>query len=436
MRDSSKDSYLSTTAKLAPLFVAKAVLGDFPKALLEKGVESVVAGRGLKGVSSVFRGASGRTLGAIAGVATAAPFMKGLGMAKSDDPSRRRNGLALMAASTTGFQAFKSLAEHVGEHPGRAGVIKGLRSGAVRSLIKTPQAIMLGAALAKSQNSRERGGNSSLAPIVTGALAGGATRAVEGLFDGVPRSSLLRHVSSKAAGGVAGGAIAGLVLDRVVDLAKRRMKEKKAGATATSTNSSEKRLRTGANKGRLGIASLRSQFREVDRLLTERGVVTNSLNPTKRIVIPKEKLDEKSLIRLGFKPVTVAIPEKGQVTSTSYRHPVSLHHVHDHGDSLVIHRDKHPALTMSLSSLGSSGISPLGKRVKGPSSLISTVGSGVSHALTEGVPGLAGYIKSMVVGDRGVKDKVNSLVPEGTVAELGRLRPVSALGGLDGRVKK
>jgi hypothetical protein len=119
----------------------------------------------------------------------------------------------------------------------------------------------------------------------------------------------------------------------------------------------------------------------------------------KRVAFSKGKLDEADLLNLGFEPVTIAIPEKGQQRFTSFRHPASNYHIHDHGGDWVMHEDAHAALPMrrrlkKLTKGGKTVLTPEGIpfKVKKQSSSVQDFLGGMSHIFQEGVPGGINYI--------------------------------------------
>jgi len=80
--------------------------------------------------------------------------------------------------------------------------------------------------------------------------------------------------------------------------------------------------------------------------LSEEGV--SVFSPHERVGIPKDDLSEEDLEEVGFKPTLLATPEPGQRRLTSFRHP-DRYHAHDHGESWIMHRDRHnpgPASTL------------------------------------------------------------------------------------------
>jgi len=134
--------------------------------------------------------------------------------------------------------------------------------------------------------------------------------------------------------------------------------------------------------------------------------LTSRFGQMPRIVIPKTHIDVPDLKRLGFQNSLVAVPEVGQKTWTTYRHPLDKLHLHDHGDVLNMHIDNLPSLQMvaERNSLSKkmrekllktipAGIKPWtpGKNRKSLMKKLKETASGVGHAVLEGGPGYINY---------------------------------------------
>lgn len=148
-----------------------------------------------------------------------------------------------------------------------------------------------------------------------------------------------------------------------------------------------------------------------------------------RIVIPKSHLDIKDLKRLGFQDSLVAVPEVGQKTWTTYRHPLDKLHLHDHGDLLNMHIDSLPSLQMvaernrlsrkaydKLLETIPEGIKPW-KMGKGPDKPIlkklDDQVSGIGHTILEGGPGYLNYgLKQINPFKVGMADEILSKLPK------------------------
>lgn len=139
----------------------------------------------------------------------------------------------------------------------------------------------------------------------------------------------------------------------------------------------------------------------------------------KRILFPKSLISEEELEgQLGFVPVKVAIPESGQSTSISWRNPENLYHLHSHGDSWTMHKDRHAASTMTA----------LAAAKKEPLSIaeyaIETI-KGLPHVITEGLPGLKDYLWGKMSGAEDMAARLKEETPRGfnrVISNLGKER--------------
>ena len=93
-------------------------------------------------------------------------------------------------------------------------------------------------------------------------------------------------------------------------------------------------------------SSARKRFKRLHTSLKTQGVDVVNPSDITRISFPKNKMTESDLKLLGFEPVVIAVPEKGQKKFRSFRHPGSNHHIHDHGGEWVMHEDAHASTTM------------------------------------------------------------------------------------------
>jgi len=59
-----------------------------------------------------------------------------------------------------------------------------------------------------------------------------------------------------------------------------------------------------------------------------------------RVVMSKKHLKLETILRAGYERSLISIPEPGQVTFLSWRHPKG-YHAHDHGTHWVFHKDQH-----------------------------------------------------------------------------------------------
>ena len=88
------------------------------------------------------------------------------------------------------------------------------------------------------------------------------------------------------------------------------------------------------------LIKLAKDFDNFAKKLERDGVRGFSIH--KRIAIPKKDLPEKRLKGIGFKKSYTGVPEPGQKRFVSFRKHDDGHHIHDHGDHWVMHKDRHP----------------------------------------------------------------------------------------------
>ena len=131
--------------------------------------------------------------------------------------------------------------------------------------------------------------------------------------------------------------------------------------------------------------ALQDKFKTITDTLAREGAYTNTYH--KRIVVPHDYLNQQDLSDLGFMRSRVAVPERGQTEFTTWRHPNNLYHFHTHPTALTVHEDFYPSMDM----LRYGKKSPL-KR------LTQDLPRGLSHVLTEGVPGYMQYIGNHIKG--------------------------------------
>lgn len=189
-------------------------------------------------------------------------------------------------------------------------------------------------------------------------------------------------------------------------------------------------------------AAARLRFKRIHNTLKTQGADIGSLTGIKRVAVRKEHLTEADLGHLGFKKVLISVPESGQAAFKSYRHPISNHHVHDHGSHWVIHEDAHPSSTMlgykaklhrkgKLKDVRAPFLTKkdLAKRkpkpLKAPSRFDAAKATiqGMPHLIGEGVPGMASYLKGKVTGARGMLDRVHDATDASVKKKMKRWRP-------------
>lgn len=245
--------YWKQTLLAAPVFGAKALIGDLPRGAVEQAVERRLGGsrtsfkklfsQGLRG-----RG-GGRALGGALGILTAPLYMRGIQLAGSKNKSDRTKGLALLGLSSSIFVGQKGLLEGyrsarvAGMGSSRA-LAKGGLLGLTRSIYKAPAALALGMSVAAGRNKAKEKGNpytKFVTPALYGSAIGAVSRGAEDVVDrmaskGSPKGvkglvRAIRRAGPAVGGGAAGGLLGGLVLSGVVDAAEKMM-EKKSSAAA------------------------------------------------------------------------------------------------------------------------------------------------------------------------------------------------------------
>lgn len=246
----NKKGYFKTVASVAPVFAAKAAIGDFPKGVIESAVESKLKGRSVDRnmLSRAIKGkGAGRAVGGLAGVLTAPLFLKGVNLAGSKDKKERAKGLGLLAGATGAYSiqkgAFEGYAHaRAKSAPKAQALLKGGALGLARASHKIPGAAALGLSLAAAQKSKRKKDDSGVAhhliPAATGTVLGAGARGYESvaadmLRRGGPKGKAklvqaLRRAAPKIGGGAAGGFFGGLVLSGVVDAAKKAIKENRS----------------------------------------------------------------------------------------------------------------------------------------------------------------------------------------------------------------
>ena len=164
------------------------------------------------------------------------------------------------------------------------------------------------------------------------------------------------------------------------------------------------------------VKMLQRRFRAIARNLDQHGAVTNPFNPNmKRIALDKSKLTPEQVQRLGFQEVLVAVPEKGQDKLKTFRHPLSNYHLHDHGPAWTVHKDRHSSLPMILERLR---LQDMRATIPTPTGQVSDVRTprtrrqgylqSLEHLLGEGVPGFAGYLKSVIADADSTLDRTRA----------------------------
>ncbi len=260
-------SYGKALAASAPIFAAKAALGDLPRKTLEGHIQSTGEAklRGVKphklrtSLSKSFRGKGLRTalIGGGVGVLTAPIFLRGVQLASgggkrktaawSPEKKRKAKGLAMIGGAGSVYAAGKGYGEGIGLGKqvglkGRALRRKGLAYSIGRTTWKLPAAIALGAAIASGRKKGKKGSGASkyLAPAAIGAgVGGGMAMSSEALDRGLKagkgrrlstfRKALttrtgLRRLVPAGKAGLIGGAAGTALTAAIVDKALKKMK--------------------------------------------------------------------------------------------------------------------------------------------------------------------------------------------------------------------
>lgn len=120
-------------------------------------------------------------------------------------------------------------------------------------------------------------------------------------------------------------------------------------------------------------------------------------SPLSRTAIPLQELPERDLRAMGFVPSYVAVPERGQASLRTWRHPRTGVHVHQHSKDWLFHEDKWPSIAMLKQRYKLDNPHASDSEVmKG--SLNKTITEGIPHVLFEGVPGYINYASGVALG--------------------------------------
>lgn len=157
---------------------------------------------------------------------------------------------------------------------------------------------------------------------------------------------------------------------------------------------------------------LDERFKTLKHMLTQYGQKTDTGH--KRILIPRNALNVQNIRDLGFIPVKMAVPEKGQSTIRSFRNPFNNYHIHEHGKEWTMHQDKHRASTMMgyKKQKTPSGAVKLLPDTNPLSTAWNTI-KGLPHTIGEGIPGLYYHLRNTLSNTPGIEDKLKkTLKPE------------------------
>ncbi len=160
--------------------------------------------------------------------------------------------------------------------------------------------------------------------------------------------------------------------------------------------------------------NISKKFKTYTKKLQTDGVRIGNLD---RVLIPKNDMSATELTKgLGFLPTKIAVPETGQTSWTTLRHPYHNYHVHSHKNYWAMHKDKRTSWTgyrwqnqlnknPDLKKFEVAPQSERSKLKKTDNDLVSFV-KGMPHNILEGVPGYASYFKNKYLS----KNKTNTVV--------------------------
>ncbi len=160
--------------------------------------------------------------------------------------------------------------------------------------------------------------------------------------------------------------------------------------------------------------TISKKFKTYTKKLKTDGVLIGNLN---RVLMPKKNITLTELTKgLGFLPTKIAVPESGQTSWTTLRHPYTNYHVHSHKNYWSMHKDKRTSWTglrwrnqlNENPNLKNFEVDPENKRhkaIKTDNDLVSFV-KGMPHNILEGVPGYASYLNNKYLS----KDKAGTVV--------------------------
>lgn len=154
--------------------------------------------------------------------------------------------------------------------------------------------------------------------------------------------------------------------------------------------------------------------------------------PDVSMAIPRTMMDKadfgtEDFPAMGFEPSYVAVPERGQSSLRTWRHPRSNIHVHEHPGAWMLHNDEHQSAQMAiradeLAAQATGKARSLGARLK---STLAAYKKGLPHITREGLPGWANYAGRLVTGGPTIaekaKDPLLTNVPWKTEARIAAL---------------
>jgi uncharacterized membrane protein (UPF0127 family) len=149
--------------------------------------------------------------------------------------------------------------------------------------------------------------------------------------------------------------------------------------------------------------------------------------------IEGDKLSPEKLKGMGFLPSYIAVPERGQKSFRTWRHPETEIHLHQHPKNWLFHEDKWPSLAMArIKAKRRAASSPPRSGVQKLRDRWNLLRGSVPHVAYEGIPGYLNYASGLVM------NKPRFAIPgepvhtgSSALGQVGRVAGLSALlGGL------
>ena len=252
--------YLKGVAGAAPIFGAKALLGDLPRSTLGETIEqrslAKLKNKPVPSFKSVFgkaftgKGLHQAAVGGGVGILTAPMYLKGIDLLGSEDKKDKAAGLALVGGSASVYQGAKGFGEGYGEAksrglPNSSRVPQGTLRGLSRVGLKLPAALLTGAAIAAGRKKKDGQERTMAQKVVLPTILGAVGTAGQGVLNTLITDSsmaakgnrmkvvknLLRspkNLMPAVKGGLVSGALGGLLGAFVIDKALASMKKKSA----------------------------------------------------------------------------------------------------------------------------------------------------------------------------------------------------------------
>ena len=173
-------------------------------------------------------------------------------------------------------------------------------------------------------------------------------------------------------------------------------------------------------------------FRDVrERLRTGETNVPVRSTVLRRHAVPVADLSRQNLHSAGFVPSYVAVPERGQTSYLTYRHPFNNLHIHRHGDQWLFHEDSWPALSMAIARWKHDN--PDASLRDAGKAILPLLSESVSHGALEGVPGWLTHIRGTILGEGGFRIPGRTIEAQPPAVQVLRGAAASGLAGLAAR---